>query len=173
MVLENVWFWNSSGFRHYGHSYEFLSWISMPQYIHAVWKLNEIHNTMCFPMYELFSLHGNLKRWNTFLIFYFSTLFKSQVIKPVDLLMDWHDSGIFQRVNPYFGNPMYFHHIVLSISQCLDEGYHSFLGSLTILLKRILLTSANPAIKRSICNKWDQPKEVIWPFLALSTWPLK
>lgn len=87
------------------------------------------------------------------LIFYFSTLFKSQVIKPVDLLMGWHDSGIFQRVNPYFGNPMYFHHIALSVSQCLDEGYHSSLGSLTILLKEMLLTSAIPAIKISIYDK--------------------
>lgn len=76
---------------------------------------------------------------------HFSTLFKSQVIKPVDLLMDWHDSGIFRRVNPNFGNPMYFHHIVLSVSQCFNEGYHFFLGSLTILLK----------------------EKSFWPFLAV------
>lgn len=97
---------------------------------------------------------------------HFSTLFKSQVIKPVDLLMDWHDSGVFQRVNPYFGNPMYFHHIVLSVSQCLNEGYHSFLGSLTILLKEMLLTSANPSVKRSMYNKWGQPKLVILALLV-------
>lgn len=105
------------------------------------------------------------------LIFHLSTLYKSQgtitqVTKPVNLFMEWHDSGIFQRVNSYFGNPIDFHHTFLCVLQCLDE---SLLGSLAVSSRELPLSSTNPAIRRSVSNKGGHLKEVILPLLTLST----
>lgn len=114
------------------------------------------------------------------LIFYFSTLPKSQDIisqgiKPADFPIGWHDSGIFQRVNLYFGNATYFNHIFLSVPQCYGEEHHSFLGTLTVLSKpeEMLLTTANPVVRKSKSKKGDHLTKVILPLLASSTSPLK